>query len=46
MPAMEVPGQRKTLIDLITNQTGLIRFIAIAVYFEALDSCAFHITFI
>lgn len=44
-PAMEVPGQRKTLVDLIIKQSGLVRLVAIAAYFEALGSCAFHVAF-
>ena len=40
-PIEDVSDQRKTLIDLVFKQSGLVRLVAMAAYFEAVDSCAF-----
>lgn len=44
-PIKEVPDWQRTLSNLITTQSGLVRLVAIAAYFEVVDSCAFHDAF-
>lgn len=39
-----MPGQQKTLVNLINKQSGLVQLAAIAAYFEALDSCKYNLT--